>query len=125
MFGLVFDSFQTFAPQDPTRISRILSPRLHGVGTLVEGCRRVTYLRAPLTLHIALVGPFTSGYTSRERYEDACLPPCCLCVYLRRLNMHDADQDIPAVTNGLQQLTPIASRFYSATACSMVARTNR
>jgi hypothetical protein len=76
----------------------------------------------PLTSHIALVGPFHAQDTSCERCEDGGLPPRCLCVYLRRLNMHDADQDIPALTNRLQQSTPIASRFSSATACTVVAK---
>jgi hypothetical protein len=99
-----------------------ISPE-HGIGNLSKG---LTYSHYPLLLHIALVGPLTPPEdTSKERCKDACLRPRCLCVYVRRLDMHDADRDIPASTNGLQQLSPIASRFYSATACSMVARANR
>jgi hypothetical protein len=56
--------------------------------------------------HVAycISGPIDPRKIRAERCEDACLPPRCLCVCLRRLEMHDADRDIPALTNGLQQL---------------------
>lgn len=109
---------------------RSLSPRFPGFGTLVKRLQSLTYFFLPsplLTLHIALVGPHCSEKREkRAPVKGAWLPLCCLCIFVRRLNLHVADRDMSSLDERVTETVSDRQPFFSsATAGSTVARVNR